>query len=238
MRRGSLRPTGQRSRITRIAGGLASALFLFTVENIWIDPWLRTKSHSIPSLVPEPLGGTWFLAFAICGIVLVVLVVCEILVIRDRALQVSTKIGAGISVLVAMLLSAQWFRVTSGLPAIPRLQRSSKTHTVTLTWKASGSQINGYNIYRSITSGGNYAKINSSLAQGLTYTDDSVVSGVTYYYVARAVNDRGNECRFQRNFCESHSAEVTGTSPLGSRINIFAQSRNLTGESWRECRED
>ncbi|HSY99739.1 MAG TPA: hypothetical protein VK788_09595 [Terriglobales bacterium] len=39
----------------------------------------------------------------------------------------------------------------------------------------------------------NYTKINSSLIQELTYTDNSVVSGVTYYYVARAVNGRGKE---------------------------------------------
>jgi hypothetical protein len=193
MRRGSLRPSGQRSRIKRIAWGLASALFLFTAENIWIDPWLRTKSHRMPSVVPEALSGAWFLAFAVCGIVLVLLVVCEILIIRDRALHVSTKIGTGISVLVAMLLSAQWVRVTSGLPTVPWLHRSSKTHTVTLTWKASSSPVDEYNVYRGTKSCGDYAKINSSPIRGLTYTDVSVVSGVTYCYVVRAVNDRGSE---------------------------------------------
>jgi len=188
-----LRPSGERSRITRIAVALASALFLFTAENIWIDSWLRTKFHSMPSLVPEALSGAWFLAFAVCAIVVVLLNVWEILLIRDRTLHVSTKIVTGITVLVAMLLSAQWFRVTSGLPAIPRPQQSSKIHTVTLTWEASSSRINGYNIYRSTTSCMNYTKINSSLIQELTYTDNSVVSGVTYYYVARAVNGRGKE---------------------------------------------
>jgi hypothetical protein len=193
MRRGSLRPSGQTSRITRIAVALASALFLFTVDNIWIDPWLRTKFHSMPSLVPEALSGAWFLAFAGCGIVLVLIIVCEFLVIRDRALHVTTKIGTGIIVLVAMLLSAQWFRVTSALPTVPWLHRSSKKHTVTLTWKASSSPVDGYNIYRATESCGNYAKINSSPIRGLNYTDVSVVSGVTYCYVARAVNDRGGE---------------------------------------------
>src|SRR5258707_7029179 len=114
MRRSSLRPSSPRSRIKWIAWGLASVLFLFTAENIWFDPWLRSRSHRIPSLVPETLSGAWFLAFAICAIVLTLLIVCEILLIRDRDLHVSTKVGTGIAVLVVLLLSVQWFRVTNG----------------------------------------------------------------------------------------------------------------------------
>ena len=67
MRPDSRRPSVLSSRIIPIAWGLASALFLFAAENIWIDPWLRSKSQRIPSLVPEALSGVWFLAFAICG---------------------------------------------------------------------------------------------------------------------------------------------------------------------------
>jgi hypothetical protein len=178
---------------TWIVWGLASVLFLFTAENIWIDPWLRNKSHWIPSLVPEALSGAWFLAFAICGIALTLLVVCQILLIRDRDLHVWTKMGTGIAVLVVLLLSVQWFRVTNGQPAVLRQQASGKKHTVTLTWKASSSRVAGYNVYRSVTPGGNYLRMNSSLVQGLTYTDNTVVSGVTYYYVTRAVDDRGHE---------------------------------------------
>jgi hypothetical protein len=193
MRRGSLGPSGQSSRITQIAWGLASALFLFTAENIWIDPWLRNKSHRIPSLAPEALSGAWFLAFAICGIALALLVLCQVLLIRDRDVPVWTKMGTGIAVLVVLVLSVQWFRVTNAQPAVLRLRASGKTHTVTLTWEASSSHVAGYNVYRSVTPGGNYVRINSSLVQGLTYTDSTVVSGVTYYYVTRAVDDRGNE---------------------------------------------
>jgi hypothetical protein len=193
MRRGSLSPSRQTSRITRIAWGLASVLFLFTAENIWIDPWLRNKSHKIPSLVPEALSGVWFLAFAICGIALTLLVLCQILLIRDRDLRVWTKLRTGIAVLVVLLLSVQWFRVTSGQPAVFRQQASGKSHTVTLIWKGSSSQVAGYNVYRSMIPGGNYVRINSSLVRGLTYTDSTVVSGVTYYYVTRAVDDRSYE---------------------------------------------
>jgi len=190
---GSPRRSGQRSRMARIAWSLASVLFFFTVENIWIDPWLRIKFHRIPSLVPEGLSGAWFLAFAIGGIALTLLVVCQILLIRDPALHVWTKMGTGVAVLVILLLSVEWCRITSGQPAVFRRRAVRKTHTVTLTWKASSSQVAGYNVYRSTTPGGDYVKINTSLVQGLTYTDKTVDRGVTYYYVTRAVDPRGNQ---------------------------------------------
>jgi hypothetical protein len=193
MSRGSLRPSGQRSRITLIAWGLASLLFLFTVENIWIDPWLRNKSHKIPSMVPEALSGSWFLALMVGGIAFAFLVMCQILLTQDRSLSVWTKVGTGIAVLVVLLLSAQWVRMTSGLSSAIRPQSRGTTHTVALKWRPSSSQVAGYNVYRSMTPAGNYVRINSSLVQGVTFTDNTVESGLTYYYVTRAVDTLGHE---------------------------------------------
>jgi hypothetical protein len=193
MSRGSLRPSGQRSRITLIAWGLASLLFLFTVENIWIDPWLRNKSHKIPSMVPEALSGSWFLALMVGGIAFAFLVMCQILLTQDRSLSVWTKVGTGIAVLVVLLLSAQWIRMTSGLSSAIRPHSRGTTHTVALKWRPSSSQVAGYNVYRSMTPAGNYVRINSSLVQGVTFTDNTVESGLTYYYVTRAVDALGHE---------------------------------------------
>jgi hypothetical protein len=191
---GSLRALGRTSMLTWTAWCLASVLLLFTAENIWFDPWLRSKSHHrIPSLVPEALCGVWFLAFALGGIGLTLLMVYQILLIQNRRLHVWTKVGTGIVVFVVLLLCVQWFRVTEGQSAGFRLPCSGKTHRVMLTWKASSSPVVGYNVYRSTTPGGNYRRINSSLVRQLTYTDNAVVSGVTYYYVVRAVDARGIE---------------------------------------------
>src|ERR1700691_5576490 len=93
MRRGSLRPSGRRPKTTLVAWGLASILFLFTVENIWIDPWLRNKSHKTLSMVPEALSGSWFRALMVGGIMLAFLVMCQILLAKDRSLSVWTKVG-------------------------------------------------------------------------------------------------------------------------------------------------
>ncbi len=187
--------------MTSIAWALASALFLFTAENFWIDPWLRNKSLRIASLVPEALSGTWYLALAVGGIALVLLVVCQILLTRDRNLAVWTKVGTGIAVLGVLLLSVQWIRVT----VRPTELRLRSKHTVKLTWKASSSPVVGYNVYRSTTPAVKYVKINSSLVHGISFTDVTVESGLTYYYVARAVDARGYE--------STNSNEASATIP-------------------------
>jgi hypothetical protein len=78
-------------------------------------------------------------------------------------------------------------------------------HSVALTWNASTSTVAGYNVYRSTVSGGSYAKINSSLVAALNYTDSTVQSGTTYYYVTTAVDSSGNESVF--------SNQVSATIP-------------------------
>ena len=66
-------------------------------------------------------------------------------------------------------------------------------HSVALSWTAStSSNIVGYNVYRSTTSGGPYTSIQSSVL-GTSYTDATVSSGTTYYYVTAAVDTSNNE---------------------------------------------
>jgi hypothetical protein len=65
-------------------------------------------------------------------------------------------------------------------------------HSVDLTWTASASAV-GYNVYRSTVSGGPYVMINSGLDGATAYTDSTVLSGQTYYYVATAVDNNQNE---------------------------------------------
>ncbi len=69
---------------------------------------------------------------------------------------------------------------------------ASTQHTVDLTWNASSDAV-GYNIYRGTVSGGPYTMINSSLDSTTAYTDNTVVSGQTYYYVATSVNSESEE---------------------------------------------
>jgi hypothetical protein len=79
-------------------------------------------------------------------------------------------------------------------------------HTVDLSWTASADAV-GYNIYRSTTSGSGYSMINSSLDSTTAYTDSTVVSGQTYYYVATAVNSESQESGY------SNQAQAVIPSP-------------------------
>jgi hypothetical protein len=70
---------------------------------------------------------------------------------------------------------------------------ASKPHSVTLNWDASASKVSGYNVYRSTTSGSGYIKLNASLVTVTSYTDTSVQSGSTYFYVTTSVDANGVE---------------------------------------------
>jgi hypothetical protein len=66
-------------------------------------------------------------------------------------------------------------------------------HSVDLSWNSSTtSNVVSYSAYRSTSQGGPYILVGSAIT-GLTYTDSTVQSGVTYYYVVTAFNDAAQE---------------------------------------------
>ena len=70
-------------------------------------------------------------------------------------------------------------------------------HTVALAWTASTGTISGYNVYRGTTPSGPYpTKLNSSLVGSVQFTDNTVTSGQTYYYVVTAVDSSNVESTF------------------------------------------
>lgn len=79
------------------------------------------------------------------------------------------------------------------------------SHSVALTWTASTSTVSGYNVYRSTVSGGPYTKVNSTVIVATTYTDSTVQSGQTYFYVVTSVDGSGME--------STYSPEVSVTIP-------------------------
>jgi uncharacterized repeat protein (TIGR03803 family) len=93
--------------------------------------------------------------------------------IRVRYLTLQSKLVASLFSLLSFLF----------FPAL------AAAHSVNLSWDASTSQqVIGYNVYRGGNAGGPYTQINSSLDPNTSYTDSTVQSGQTYYYVTTAVN--------------------------------------------------
>ncbi|HYI93634.1 MAG TPA: DUF4082 domain-containing protein [Bryobacteraceae bacterium] len=71
---------------------------------------------------------------------------------------------------------------------------SGEQHRVALSWTASTStNVIGYNLYRTTTSGKAYIKLNTSPIASTTYVDNDVISGVTYFYTATAVDPWSTE---------------------------------------------
>jgi hypothetical protein len=82
----------------------------------------------------------------------------------------------------------------------------ASSHSVDLTWTASTSTgVIGYNIYRAAVSGGPYSILDSAPVSADAYTDSTVQSSQTYFYVVRAINGSGTE--------SSNSSEVQAAIP-------------------------
>ena len=88
----------------------------------------------------------------------------------------------------------------TGSPTVEQLTGTgvaqSSSHYVSLSWNAGAGKPVGYDMFRSTVSGGPYAMINTALEASTNYTDNTVVSGTTYYYVATAVNAEGEESAY------------------------------------------
>lgn len=78
-------------------------------------------------------------------------------------------------------------------------------HTVALSWNPSTSSIIGYNVYRSTQSGSYSTPLNASPQTALAFTDSTVQSGATYFYVVTSVNSNSQE--------SIHSNEVQAIVP-------------------------
>jgi len=115
----SIQPPMRKSLTLSLTWLLTSILFAVTIENIWLDPWLKSRFPDFPALAPQPPSALWIGTFAAIGIVCVVLMVGQVLLMRRAGVSRNSKIVAGVSVIVALLLSVAWFVVTSGIAHPP-----------------------------------------------------------------------------------------------------------------------
>jgi hypothetical protein len=185
------RPT---SPIAWIGWVLTGAVCLFVAENIWLDPWLRQRSHRLLSFVPEALSGLWFLVLGVLAVALLLAVICHVLLIKESGRPGWKKVLSGAAALTAVVMYIVWIAMTSGMAEGTWSAFHKRHHSVKLHWDASTTpNVVGYNIYRGTKKGTHEKKLNSVAVNGLTVTDTDVESGQTYYYVARAVNNVGKE---------------------------------------------
>lgn len=76
----------------------------------------------------------------------------------------------------------------TGLTVVPGVDR------VFLTWNENKeTDLAGYHVYRSTVSGKEYEQLTEKLLPRTTFSDETVKTDTTYYYVIRAVDKSGNE---------------------------------------------
>ena len=99
--------------------------------------------------------------------------------------------------------------------------------SVSLIWAESPeADLAGYNLYRSLYSGGGYTKINGAPITSLSYIDTSVTNGQLYFYTVAAVNTQGEESSLSSKIkLTPHPADTAAplikiTIPLNGGITV------------------
>jgi fibronectin type 3 domain-containing protein len=101
--------------------------------------------------------------------------------------------------------------------------------SIRLSWSAvAGAK---YNIYRSLSYGGEYAKLNSSLLSSASYIDTDLSPETTYYYAVYSVNANDEEGP-RSSIREAATAKIDLHIPVPSGLNAVAVSSSEILVSW------
>ncbi|MFH1032654.1 MAG: hypothetical protein V1767_08860 [Chloroflexota bacterium] len=105
---------------------------------------------------------------------------------------------------------------TNVAPVAPTsVNATAGNETISLSWNANTEpDLSGYNVYRSLTSGGSYSQINGSLVTSSNYTNTGLYGGGTYYYKVTAVDNVSAESGFS-NIANANAANVAPSAPTG-----------------------
>jgi len=80
------------------------------------------------------------------------------------------------------------------LPSPVGIYAKSSRENIRLGWKPTkNTNVSGYNLYRSDTTGSGFVKINSTAIADSSYYDSSIIPGKLYYYHLTVLNDSAQE---------------------------------------------
>lgn len=115
-----------------------------------------------------------------------------------------TILSANITSPADIPVSGEGVSPTSPTPPPPAPPPAPVQHTVALSWGPSSSPVSGYRVYRSTVSGSDFSPL-TGVISNLSFSDNTVADGTTYYYVVTAVDAAGQE--------SPHSNEATAVVP-------------------------
>ncbi|MEJ0099039.1 MAG: fibronectin type III domain-containing protein [Pseudomonadota bacterium] len=106
-------------------------------------------------------------------------------------------------------------------PADLRLNGTAGDGQATLAWSAS-QRASSYHVKRSTTSGGPFTQI--AVSSAISYTDNSLTNGITYYYVVSAANS-GGESADSSQISVTPQAAVTAPAAPTNPLAIAGNAR-------------
>jgi hypothetical protein len=114
-------------------------------------------------------------------------------------------------------------------PAAPSgLVATAGNEIVGLDWDDNSEpDLDGYNVYRSLTSGNGYIKQNVSLVTLSEYDDDTVTNGIPYFYVVTAVDTNSLE--------SGYSNEDSATPDYQTCADVLAGGDGLLSDLSGDC---
>ena len=107
-----------------------------------------------------------------------------------------------------------------------------------LTW-GEVSLAAGYNLYRSTSVGGPYTKTHTAPLNAQSYNDSGLTNGISYYYVATAVDSLGNESAYSNEVMATPNKTLipvkpTLLSPTTTGVPLTVQPKTVRRTSWAE----
>jgi fibronectin type 3 domain-containing protein len=115
-------------------------------------------------------------------------------------------------------------------PTAPAVNSSGNTNTLTWTPPVQRTEIAGYNIYRSRTSGRGFERVNSSLITDNTFTDRKIGSGGTWYYYIASQEHSGLQGKPSAEVCASNSGNWEGSTVVSAEIETGERDANMVDQ--------
>ncbi|MFC2011472.1 fibronectin type III domain-containing protein, partial [Chloroflexota bacterium] len=115
-------------------------------------------------------------------------------------------------------LSAEvWDTANNASPAAPvSVDATDGDEEISLDWNDNiETDLDGYNVYRSLTSGGTYNKINGTLLATSNYTDTPLYGGGEYFYKVTAVDNVSAESTYSAPAAGANATDVAPSVPTG-----------------------
>ena len=148
----------------------------------------------------------------------------------SSAPALAKRLLAWLAILVVAVLSAACPALAASGPDNLAFQDAEPGQPIVIRWSTE-TEVNtaGFNLYRSLSAGGPWEKINERLIPGAAdplrggtyvFTDTAVIAGQTYWYELEEVETGGRTTRLQQTeaVAQSRSAGLGGGLPCGAAL--------------------